>query len=67
MDKEITYKEFCQSVSDWWNKEEYTYGAVIFAATRAKQEFQKNGITNVNEQYEKFKQEKGESFYYAGD
>jgi hypothetical protein len=67
MDKEITYKEFCEIVSYWWSQEDYTYGSVQFAAKRAVRELTLKGITNAQEMYDKYRIEKGDQFYYAGD
>jgi hypothetical protein len=67
MDKEITYKEFCDEVSHWWNTEEYKYGSVQFAAKKAELVLRLRGITNAEELLEKYRKEKGDDFYYAGD
>jgi hypothetical protein len=67
MDKEITYKEFVDQVNWWYKDEAYKYGSIQFAAKRAAHEMTLRGITNAQEMYDKYRIEKGEDFYYAGD
>ena len=67
MNKQITYEEFCQSVREWWNIEDYCYGSVQYPARKAADEFTKQGITNAEEMYDLYKAKSGPSFYYAGD
>lgn len=67
MDKEVTYQEFVDEVSKWWRTVEYGYGSLKIAADKAKLEFEKNGVTNTQEMYERYRISKGDQFYHAGD
>jgi hypothetical protein len=67
MEKEITYKEFEDKVSEFWNTERHMYGSVYYPAMQALEYFQALKISNAQELYALYKHRKGALFHYAGD
>ena len=63
MDKEITYQEFYDKVIELYEMGE----SPQYPAGRARDYFIKQGVTNALEMYEKYKNMKGDLFYYTGD
>lgn len=65
--KEKTIQDFKKLVDSLWAEDRHKYGSMQFPAREAKDQMEKEGVTNAQELYDAFYQANRSTFHYAGD